>query len=144
MSVDLERFAFSFSNAIIRVAEKQYTAISTVSGNQAVERGVVYGTSRKPLKRAAGQLQMGEGSITFSDLAEGLDFIAELGDDPSSKSFAVDVTLVNAQGDTQSIEYVGCALSGFNSQFESGSDALSLEVPFSYMQTRVNGKDFAV
>ena len=142
MAVDLENYAYSFSHAIIKLADQQFTAISNVSFSQNVERSAVFGTSRKPLKRSAGQAQLGEATITFSDLKEALNFYAALGDDPSSVNFVVDVTLSNPNGDTDSFELLGCSLSGFSASFEAGADALGLEVPCSFLALRVNGRDF--
>ena len=81
MAIDYETYAFSFSHAIVKLNETQFTAISAVSFSQDVERAAVYGTDRKPLKRSAGQLSLGEGTITFSDLEEGMSFYSALGDE---------------------------------------------------------------
>jgi hypothetical protein len=143
MAVDHENYAFSFSHAVIKCNEKQYTALSNVSFSQDIDRSAVYGTSRKPLKRSAGQLQMGEGALTFSDLEEGMTFFSDLGDDPSLALFSVDVTLANEAGQVRSYELLSCALSGFSGNFEQGADALSLEVPFSFMLLKVDGREFA-
>ncbi len=139
--VDLENYAYSFSHAIIKVGDKQYTAISNVSFSQGIERGVVYGTSAKPLKRSRGQVQLGEGTITFSDLKEGMTFLNDLGDEPSAATFTVDVTFTNGE-DTDSFELQGASLSEIAGNFEQGADAMALELPFEYMHTKINGKDF--
>ncbi len=143
MAVDYENYAFSFSHAIIKLNEKQYTAISAISFSQDVERSAVYGTDRKPLKRSAGQLSLGEGSITFSDLEEGMAFYSALGDDPSLALFSCDVTFSNENGDTRSFELLSCALSGISGDFEQGADALGIELPFSFMAIKVDNAEFA-
>jgi hypothetical protein len=143
MAVDHENYAFSFSHAIIKANEKQYTAVSNVSFSQDVERSAVYGTDRKPLKRSAGQLSLGEGSMTFADLEEGMQFYSDLGPDPSSALFSVDVTFSNANGDTRSFELLSCALSGISGDFEQGSDAMGIEFPFSFLNVKVDGAEFA-
>jgi hypothetical protein len=141
---DIEKYAFSFSHAIIKANDKQYSAISNVSLNQEIDRSAIYGTSRNPLKRSAGQLQLGEGSLTFSDVEQGMQFIADLGDDPSLATFSVDVTLSNTQtGQVRSYEALSCSLSGLSVNFETGADALSLEIPFDFMRLKVDGKEFA-
>jgi len=141
---DTEKYAFSFSHAIIKANDKQYAAISNVSLKQDIDRSAVYGTSRKPLKRSAGQLQMGEGTITFSDVDQGMQFISDLGDDPSLATFSVEVTLSNTQtGQVRSYEAVSCSLSGLGVNFEQGADALQLEVPFDFMLLKIDGKEFA-
>lgn len=142
MAVDLENYAYSFQHAIVKLEDTQFTGISNVAFSQNIERGVVYGTLAKPLKRARGQVQLGEGTITFSDLKEAMQFYASLGDEPSAALFTVDVTLANSNGDTDSFELQSCTLSGFSANFESGSDALGLELPFNFMHMKINGKDF--
>lgn len=143
MAVDYEKYAFSFSHAIIKLADVQFSAISGFEVSQDIDRSAVWGTSRKPLKRSAGQLQMGEGTVTFSDLDEALSFIGALGDDPSLALFSVDATLTNEAGQTRSIECLSCALKGFSANFEAGADALSLEVPFTCMLLKIDGKELA-
>jgi hypothetical protein len=144
MAVDYENYAFSFSHAIIKLNERQFTAISNVSFDQGVERSAVYGTDRKPLKRSAGQLQLGEGSVSFSDLEEGMEFYSALGTNPSAALFSCDVTFSNANGDTRSFELLSCALSGISGDFEQGADAMGIEFPFSFMAIKVDGSEFAL
>lgn len=144
MAVDYENYAFSFSHAIIKLNERQFTAISNVSFNQDVERSAVYGTDRKPLKRSAGQLSLGEGSVTFSDLEEGMEFYSALGSNPSAALFSCDVTFSNQNVDTRSFELLSCALSGISGDFEQGADAMGIEFPFSFMAIKVDGSEFAL
>lgn len=142
MAVDLESYAYSFSHAIIKIADKQFTAISNVTFSQNIERSAIMGTLRKVLKRSAGQGQLGEGSLTFSDLKEAFDFYKALGDDPSNANFSIDVTLANSNGDTDSFEMSGCNVSSFSANFEAGADALGLEQAFSFMSLKINGVEF--
>jgi hypothetical protein len=144
MAVDYENYAFSFSHAIIKLNEKQFTAISNITFNQDVERAAVYGTDRKPLKRSAGQLSLGEGSATFSDLEEGMEFYSALGTNPSAALFSCDITFSNENGDTRSFELLSCALSGISGDFEQGADAMGIEFPFSFMAIKVDGAEFAL
>jgi hypothetical protein len=144
MAVDTNNFALSFSHAILKIQDTQYTAISNVSFSQDVERSAVYGTARSPLKRSIGQLSLGEGRLTFSDLQEGMSFYAGLGSNPSAATFAVDATFSNEDGSiVQSFELQGCSLSGFSGDFEQGADALQLEISFDFMRLLVNGAEFS-
>lgn len=138
-----EKYAFSFSHAIIKANDQQFIGIRGIQFNQDIDRAVIYGTSRKPLKRSAGLLQQGEGTITFSDVEQAMQFIASLGDDPSLATFSIDCTLSNEAGQVRSFECVSCSLAGFTANFESGADALSLEVPFDFMILKIDGKEFA-
>ena len=144
MAVDHENYAWSFSHGILKANEKQYTGVSNVTFSQDIDRSAVYGTSRKPLKRSAGQVQLGEATITFSDLEDAMQFITDLGDDPSLALFSVEFTLSNEQaGLVRSFELLSCALSGFSANFEQGADALGLEVPVSFMILKIDGREFA-
>ena len=140
---DNEGFAFSFSHAIIKANDRQFIAIGNITFDQTIDRGAVYGTDRRPLKLSAGQVSVGTGTITFSDLQEAMDFYASLGDNASAKRFTVDVTFANEAGQVQSFELRGCCLSGISGDFANGADPMGLDMPFSYLETRVNGKAFA-
>lgn len=142
MAVDLEKFAFSFSHAIIKLADSQYTGIKQLSFKQEVHREATYGTGRLPQKRAAGQLGMGEATITFSDLEEAMSFYDALGDDPTLVVFSVDCTLTNGS-QTRSFELLSCCISAFDANFEQGAEALPLEIPVDFLRLKINGKEFA-
>lgn len=143
MALDLEKYAFSFSHAIIKMGDKQYTGIKKISFKQDISREATYGTSRKPQKRSAGQLGLGEGMCTFSDLEEAMQFYTDLGDDPSLTLFEVDCTLANEAGQVRTFVCRSCALTGFEGDFEAGADALSLDMPFDFMLLIVDGKEFS-
>lgn len=138
---DHEKFAYSFSHGVIKLKDRQFTAISNIKLDQQLEEAAVFGTSNKPLRRSAGQLQLGEGSVVFSDFEEASDFIDTLGDKPLSKLFPIDYALVREDGATRSIEALACRLTGFSVDHEQGSEALGLEYPISFMIMKVNGKE---
>ena len=143
MAVDLENFAYSFAHGTIKLADQQFTAIENITFSQDIDRAAVFGTSRKPLRRSAGQLQIGTGEVTFSDLDEGLEFYKTLGEDPSRASFAVDVTFENEEGAVRSYEIKGCVLSGISGDFATGGEALQQAFPFEFMDIKVDGVSFA-
>lgn len=138
---DHNNFAFSFSHGIIKLNEKQFTAIQSIALDQQLEEAAVFGTSQKPLRRSAGQLQLGEGTIVFSDAEEAADFFDSLGDKPLNKLFAIDYTLSREDGTTRSIEALSCRLTGYGVDHESGADALQTEYPVSFLMMKVNGKE---
>jgi hypothetical protein len=138
---DHENFAFSFSHGVIKLNEKQFTAIGNIQLDQQLEEAAVFGTSNKPLRRSAGQLQLGEGTITFTDLEEGQDFFDSLGDRPLMKLFAIDYTVTREDGTTRSIEALSCRLTGFGVDHEQGAEALGIEYPVSFLMMKVNGKE---
>jgi hypothetical protein len=138
---DHENFAFSFSHGVVKLNGKQFTAIGSVALDQALEEAAVFGTSTKPLRRSAGQLQLGEGTIMFTDFEEGTDFFDSLGDRPLMKLFALDYTLTREDGATRSIEALSCRLTGFAVDHEQGAEALGIEYPVSFLMMKVNGKE---
>jgi hypothetical protein len=143
MALDLERFAFSFSHAIIKLQDVQFTGIKHIGFKQDIHREATYGTSRKPQKRSAGQLGLGEGTLMFSDLEEAMQFYNALGDDPTLTLFSVDCTLTNEAGQTRSFECLSCCLSAFEGDFEAGAEALSLNLPFDFLLLKIDGREFA-
>lgn len=143
MALDLEKFAFSFSHAVIKLNGKQFTGIKHISFKQDVHREATYGTSRKPQKRSAGQLGMGEGHLTFSDLEEAMQFYDALGADPTLALFSAECTLANEAGQVRQFECLSCVVAGFDADFEAGAEALSLEIPFEFLLLKIEGKEFA-
>lgn len=138
---DHEKFSYSFSHGVIKLKDRQFTAISNIKLQQDLEEAAVYGTSNKPLARSAGQLSMGEGTVQFADFQEGCDFLDSLGDKPMSKLFTADYALVREDGATRSIEALSCRLTSIGVDHEQGADALGIEYPFSFMIMKVNGKE---
>ncbi len=138
---DHENFAYSFSHGVIKANGKQYTAIGNIKLDQQLEEAAVFGTSNKPLRRSAGQLQLGEGTIVFTDFESGQEFFDDLGDKPLTKLFSIDYALVREDGTTRSIEALSCRLTAFSVDHEQGSEALGIEYPCSFMMMKVNGKE---
>lgn len=139
-----DSFAFSFSHALLRVDNRLYTAIENIRLSQRLQEAAVFGTSRGPLRRSAGQLELGQGTLVFSDMGEAFDMIQSLSPDFLFRTFTVDYTLVNEQGDTRNIELRGSRFIGFDIDHSQGPDALPAEFPFSFLQMRVNGNELAI
>lgn len=141
---NLNGFAYSFSNAIIRVGDRQFIGIKSVSNNQEMTESPVYGTSVQPIGRSAGQLGMGKGTLLFSDFAEGTDFWQYLAPQPMMSLWDLDYSLVLADGSTRSVELLSCRLLDAGMEHESGPDALEISFPFSFLQRRINGFDTVI
>lgn len=144
MGLDLNGFAYSFSHAIVRVNERQFTDISAVSINQELQEAAVYGTDMRPLKRSVGQLQMGRGQLTFSDMGEAVDFFTALGDQPFLAIWDLSYQLVKTDGDLRSIDCVACRLTSLGVEHQAGADALGISYPFSFMAAKINGRDLVL
>lgn len=141
---DYEDFAFSFSHANIIVNNRIFTAVENIKLSQRLEESAVYGTARAPLKRSAGQVQMGQGVLVFSDMSEAFDLIQSLSPDFMFRTFDIDYSLVNEAGQYRSIELRSCRIVGLDIDHNQGPDALPAEFPFSFLQMRVNGNDIAL
>ncbi len=137
----LESYAYSFSHALIRANERQFTDISAVSINQDLSESAVYGTDARPLKRSVGQLSMGRGQLTFAEMGEAVDFFKALGDEPFKAIWALSYQLVREDGSSRSIDCVSCRLTGLGIEHASNADALQMTYPFSFLQVKIDGKD---
>lgn len=143
MPVSLD-YAASFSHATIRANDKQFSGIRSVSISQELQESAVYGTDPRPLKRSQGQIQLGTGSLTFSDYVEGADFYLNLGAEPMMALWSLDYTLSLPSGEVRSIECLGCRITQFGIEHESGADALEVTYPFSFLQIKVDGRELAL
>jgi hypothetical protein len=139
--LDYNNYAFSFSHAIVRVNERQFVGVQSVSVNQELTESAIYGTDARPLKRSVGQLSLGRGQLVFSDYQEGTDFFKSHGVEPFKALWALDYTLAREDGTTRSIECQSCRLTGFGIEHESGPDGLAITFPFSFMAMKVDGVD---
>jgi hypothetical protein len=144
MALDLVGFAYSFSHAIVRVNERQFTDVSAVSISQELTEAAVYGTDARPMKRSVGQLSMGQGQLTFSDMGEATDFFATLGDEPFMALWALDYALTKPDGSFRSVECLSCRLTSFGIEHQAGGDALGMNFPFSFLQVKVDGRDLVM
>lgn len=136
-----ENFAYSFGHAAITVDGRIYTAIKNIRLSQRLQEAAVYGTSRAPLGRSAGQLELGQGTLIFSDLEEAFSLFTNLSPDPMFRQFSIDYTLVKEDLTVRSVELRGCRLIGIDIDHEEGPDALPAEYPFSFLSMKVEGTD---
>lgn len=142
---DIQSYAFSFQRAELSIGKRIFTAISGVEIDQPTEEGVVMGTRPFPLKRTVGQMEMGEGTITFSDEGERQAFLDELGDAYREKIWTLTWVLSapganGGQGKTIKKECVGCRCLSEPVSHESGTDALGGDITFSFLYPKTNGK----
>jgi hypothetical protein len=149
MGIDLANFAFSFGHAVLKVDGRQFTDISAVSINQDLSESPVYGTDPRPLKRSLGQISLGRGQFTFSDMGEALDFWRHLGGNaaggqPMMQLWQLDYSLVKSDGTLRSVECLSCRLTSFGIEHSAGADALGMSFPFSFLQCRIDGIDLAL
>lgn len=146
MAVDLNQYKASYSQFRILLNDVIYTGISNISASQDVDRSGVWGTGQTPQGMSQGQVGLGEGNVTFSDLEEGHRFFRALRDTAANAALAVfscEYSLELSNGEVISYELVGCSLSGFSVDFEQGADALGVEIPFQFLRMNIDGVAFA-
>ncbi len=141
MAVDLNNFAYSFSHAQIRIGGKQFVGIRNVSVNQDLVESAVYGTDAQPIGRSVGRVEMGRGSITFSDFEEGSDFWESLGNQPLLAIWDLDYALVKDDGQVRSIACTSCRITSVGVEHDNGPDALEVAFPFSFLRLKINNID---
>lgn len=137
---ETEGFAYTFARAELTMNGKIYTAISSVEIDQPTEEGVVKGTSPAPLSRTEGTMGLGEGTVTFSDERERMDFINDLGDAYRTKLFTLSWVLKGNAGDETKIACQGCRVLSNPISHEEGADALGGDITFSFLAHTINGK----
>lgn len=138
---DIEGFAYTFGRAEITVNSKIYTAINAVEIDQPTESAAVKGTSPAPLAETEGTMELGEGTLTFSDERERMDFIDDLGDGYRNVKWPLTYVLNGVNGaDSKKIECFGCRVLSNPISHEEGADALGGDITFSFLYHTVNGK----
>ena len=138
---DTEAFAYSFSRCEIALDGRIYTAITSISIDQPTEEGEVKGTRPAPIARTQGTMSLGEGSVTFSDDRERLDFIDALGDAYREKIWTASYVMRGSKaGSERKIECFGCRVLSNPFEHEEGADALGGDIGFSFMSHKINGK----
>lgn len=140
---ETEGFAYSFARAELTVNGNIYTAISSVSIDQATEEEAVKGMSPTPLSRTEGTMGLGEGTITFSDERERINLIDDLASDGvgwRNKLFTLSYVLRNTlTGDEKQIKCIGCRALNASIDHSEGAEALGGEITFSFLEHTING-----
>lgn len=141
MATDFFGFAYSFSHAVVRVNERQFTLIRAVSASQEIDEAAVYGTDARPLKRSVGLLRMGRGQLVFSDMGEAIEFYSALGNQPLMVPFQLTYQLTKPNGEAVTIECISCRLTSVAVDHSAGAEALGMTFPFSFLKMQINGVD---
>ena len=84
-------------------------------------------------------MDKGEGTITFSDERERLDFIDDLGDGYRKVKWELSWVLRGTDGDEKKIACQGCRVLSNPFSHEEGADALGGDIGFSFLSHTVNG-----
>lgn len=136
---DLEGFGFSFSRAELSLGRRIFTAISSVEFDQPTTEAGIMGTRPWPLKRTEGNMELGEGTVTFSDEAERMAFISALGNGFRSVVWDLNWILTSPGSTPVKLACFGCRVLSNPVSHEQGESALGGDVAFSFMYHTVNG-----
>lgn len=137
---NLEGFAYSFSRAELSLAKRIFTAISNVEFDQPTSEGVVMGTRPWPLARTEGEMGIGEGTVTFSDESERLQFIDLLGNGWRTAVWDLSWMLTAQGAPVVKLACKGCRVLSNPISHATGEEALGGDITFSFMYHTVNGK----
>lgn len=138
---ETEGYAFSFGRSEITLGTRVFTAISNISIDQPTESEAVKGTSPIPLSETEGTMGLGEGTVTFSDERERLEFIDELGDGFRQRKWPLSYVMRNTTtGTEKQIKCIGCRVKSNPIDHSEGAEALGGDIIFSFIEHTVNGK----
>lgn len=136
---DLEGFGYSFSRAELSLSRRIYTAITNVSFDQPTTEAAIMGTRPWPLKRTEGNMDIGEGTLTFSDEAERILFITSLGNGWRKIIWQLSWVLTARAQPPVKLACFGCRVLGNPVAHEQGEAALGGDITFSFMFHTING-----
>ena len=139
---ETEGFAFAFGRSELSVNDRIFTAISNVSIDQPTESEAVKGMSPTPISQTEGTMDLGEGTLTFSDDRERMDFLGTLEDAYRTKFFTVSYVLRNTTAGTEKqIKCIGCRVTSNPFDHSEGAAALGGDIGFKFIKHTINGKE---
>lgn len=136
---DIDRKAYGFGRAELDMGAKIKTAITNVSFDQPTTEAGVMGTRPYPILRTEGNMGMGEGTVTFSDELERVEFITDLGNGYRNKVWTLNWTLVSKGAPTIQMACHGCRVLGNPIAHAQGDEGLGGDITFSFMYYTING-----
>ncbi len=132
-------YAYSFQRAELTLDRAIFTGISNVSIDQPTTEGAVPGTRPGPIKRTQGSMELGEGTITFSDEEERVRFLKKLGNAYREKIWELTWTLTAPLKPAIKVKCESCRVLSNAISHESGTDALGGDITFSFLNHSING-----
>jgi hypothetical protein len=136
---DLEGFAYSFSRGELSLGRRIYTAVTNVEFDQPTTEAAIMGTRPWPLKRTEGNMELGEGTVTFSDDGERLLFLGDLGNGWRNVIWGLTWILTSSKAPNVKVGCIGCRVLGNPIAHEQGEAALGGDISFSFMYHTING-----
>lgn len=139
---DTQGAAYAFERGELYLRNGIYVMIKNVQIGQETKRGAVMGTRPFPLKMTLGSMELGDGTIEFSDSGERSRFIRDLSNIGPWREVPWDLMwILRAQGYPDiKREARGCLVKDEPVNDQSGSDALGGPIKFDFMYQLFNGK----
>jgi hypothetical protein len=133
-------YNYTFGRGEISLNGQIYAAISGVDIEQATEVEALKGMRVYPLGMSEGTMDIGEGTVTFSDEGERMDFIDALGDGYRNVMWTLTYTIRSVSGGEHTITCEGCRVTNNPISHEEGAGSLGGEVQFAFVRHLINGK----
>jgi len=137
---ETEGFTYGFQRGELTMGGNVYTAITQVDIDQPTESEAVQGTSPTPLAETEGFMNLGEGTVTFSDDRERFRFINDLGDGYRTKRWELSWVIRNQGGSEVQIKAIGCRVTSNPISHSQGAAALGGDIGFKFFEHTINGK----
>lgn len=142
---DYEGAAYSFHRGELTIAGKIFIAFTKIEADQPTENAAVKGTRAFPIADTEGTMDLGEGTISWSDAAEITRLIETLDKQAKGKGYRTVkwslMWILTAKGRPNiKKECFGCRLLSEPTSDEEGSEALGGDTTFSFMAMSINGK----
>jgi hypothetical protein len=131
-------FVYSFERGEITMNGRSWR-VKSVDVDQPTEEGQLEGNASTPGGRTTGSMKLGEGTVEFSTEADRADFITALGNAYREKIWGLTWVLRAPGSPDVRNECIGCRLLSEPISHKSGTDALTGEIKFSFLQKKFNG-----
>lgn len=136
---DVEGYAYGFERGELSIGRKIVTAISGVQFSQPTTEGVVKGTRPWPLARTEGSMEIGTGTIIFTDESARIAFLTALGDGYRKVLWQLDWILTATGRDPVKFACFSCRVLDNGVDHSGGEEALAGELQFSFLRHTING-----
>ncbi len=142
---DYEGAAYIFHRGELTIGNTIFTAFTKIEADQPTENAAVKGTRPFPITDTEGTMDLGEGSVAWSDEAERMRFIEVLDKIAGGKGYRTVkwslMWILTARGRPNiKKECFGCRQLSEPTDDEEGSEALGGDTTFSFMAMSLNGK----
>lgn len=139
MSAELNDIVASWVDLRIKLDGVELVGFTGVSFGDKIEDEMVYGAGRHPIGRTRGRYVTEDGSLTvYEDTF--VELVKRLGDGWGDKRFEIVEQITLPDGSISTTVVESCRFKGGPGGAESGTSAITRELPFSFMRIKRNGR----